>query len=88
MSKAKRAMSLSNDYRAPNPVPTFRKLAQDPDLGADKAFMVGTIAVIDGGGRNADEKIADMRDLIDAYLAETGQESLGWLRATSPSDKS
>ncbi|WP_060210522.1 hypothetical protein [Sporosarcina koreensis] len=67
-------------YRAPSPVVGFREDAKNPYLGADKAFIIGTIAVIDGGGRIDDEKIADMRALIDAYLADTGQESLGWLR--------
>lgn len=72
---------MNNDYRAPNPVPGFRESAANPYLGAEMAFILETLVIIDGGGRTTDEKIADMRDLIDAYLADTGQESLGWLRA-------
>lgn len=71
---------MSESYRAPNPVPGFREDAANPYMGADKAFINGTIAIIDGGGRTMVEKITDMRELIDAYLTDTGQESLGWLR--------
>lgn len=49
-------------------------------LGADPAFNVLSIAIIDGGGRTNDEKVATMQALIDVYLADTGQENLGWLR--------
>lgn len=66
----------------------YRKYAET--LGADPAFNVLSIAIIDGGGRTDSEKVADMRALIDVYLADTGQaERLGWLRSSpTPSNPS
>lgn len=71
---------IDETYRAPSPVEAFRANSDNPLIGADMSFIIATIAVIDGGGRIDSEKVADMRALIDAYLAATGQESLGWLR--------
>ncbi|MBO0602720.1 hypothetical protein I2483_13715 [Sporosarcina sp. E16_3] len=69
---------MTESYRAPNPVPLFRKQSQE--LDADTSFILSTLVIIDGGGRLESEKVADMRVLIDAYLTDTGRESLGWMR--------
>ncbi|MCG7345331.1 hypothetical protein MHZ92_14420 [Sporosarcina sp. ACRSL] len=72
--------AMFKPFRAPSPVAGFRESAANPYMGADKAFIIEAISIIDGGGRIDDERLADMRVLIDVYLADTGQESLGWLR--------